>query len=368
MHSLPGCLTREEQPKARPERDGTDGRSQLGVPILVVGAINVDLVVGVSSLPGPGETVVGPDLARHGGGKGANAAVAAARAGASVRLIGAVGADDFGEVALAELRSEGIAVGDVAILEGKSTGVALIVVAANGENQVAVAAGANLGLDATAVRLAVERAGGWARAMIVSTEIAGSAVVAAVEAATRIGVPCVLNPAPVVTEVIGLLGDRPILTPNASECVALAAALDQLRPSTGRSVGARGAVRAVNADHDDVAEAAVLIANRSGAPVVVTLGAEGALIAEAGGELELVGPRPSTVVDTTGAGDTFSGVLATRIGAGESLPAAVRAATAAASLSVSHAGARHGMPGGAAIEMALLEMSEEMSRHPKKKS
>ena len=120
--------------------------------VIVVGAINVDLVVAAPRLPGPGETVVGGGLQTFGGGKGANAAVAAARAGAIVRLIGAVGDDDTGAAALAELRGEGIDVDDVAVLAGESTGVALIVVDDHGENQIAVGAGANAAIDAAHVR------------------------------------------------------------------------------------------------------------------------------------------------------------------------------------------------------------------------
>ncbi|MDQ2725608.1 MAG: PfkB family carbohydrate kinase [Actinomycetota bacterium] len=302
-----------------------------GGEILVVGAINVDLVAAVAHLPGPGETVVGTDLGRYGGGKGANAAVAAAGAGAHVRLIGAVGADDLGEGAMAELRAVGIVVDDVAVIDGQSTGVALIVVDAEGDNQIAVAAGANHAIDASAVGRAIERAGGQAGCVIVSTEIHVSAVVAAVDTATRLGVPCVLNPAPVVPEVVDLLGFGPVLTPNVPECVALAAAVGH-KP---RPVGTTG-----RPGREEVEGAARSIAARSGAPVVVTLGAGGALVVNADGQVEMVAVSPVTVVDTTGAGDTFNGVLGARLGAGDGLMAAVRAATAAASLSVSFAGAR----------------------------
>ena len=115
--------------------------------VLVVGSINVDLVAAVAALPRPGETVIGPAVERHGGGKGANAAVAAARLGARVALIGAVGDDDLGAGALAELRAEGIDVEGVAVLAGVPTGAALIVVDAAGENQIAVGAGANHALE-----------------------------------------------------------------------------------------------------------------------------------------------------------------------------------------------------------------------------
>ena len=126
--------------------------------LLVVGAVNVDLVVATDRLPGPGETVVGPTVTRHGGGKGANAAVAAARAGAGVRYCGAVGSDDMGASALAELRDSGVDVTDVDVLDGVATGMALIVVDPHGENQIAVGAGANAVLDADEVRAAVDRA------------------------------------------------------------------------------------------------------------------------------------------------------------------------------------------------------------------
>lgn len=308
-----------------------------GGEIVVVGAINVDMVAPVPRLPGPGETVVGESLVRYGGGKGANAAVAAARAGAHVRLIGAVGADDLGEGAVAELRREGVVVDDVAVLDGQSTGVALIVVAANGENQIAVAAGANRAIDASEVRRAIKRAGCPLRSVIVSTEIQGPAIAAAVGTATRIGVPCVLNPAPVGPEVVELLRHGPILTPNATECVALAAAVGhRFRPSD----------RTDEPDHAELGEAARSIATRSGAPVVVTLGGDGVLVVNPGGPLEHVAAHRVRVVDTTGAGDTFTGVLGARLGAGDSLMVAVRAATVTASLSVSFAGARGYLPAG----------------------
>ena len=123
--------------------------------VVVVGAVNVDFVVAAERLPGPGETVVGPRVERFGGGKGANAAVAAARAGADVTLIGAVGDDDTGRAALDELRADGVRVDGVAVLDGVPTGVALIVVDAAGENQIAVGAGANAGVERDRVRAAL---------------------------------------------------------------------------------------------------------------------------------------------------------------------------------------------------------------------
>lgn len=160
--------------------------------MIVVGAINVDFVVAANRLPGPGETVVGAGIERHGGGKGANAAVAAARAGATVTLVGAVGAvgaDETGTGALTDLRAQGVEVDHVAVLDTEATGVALVVVDPRGENQIAVGAGANTALTPAWVRAALHDTLLTAGCVLVSTEIAG----AAVEAATAAGVPCVLN-------------------------------------------------------------------------------------------------------------------------------------------------------------------------------
>lgn len=292
--------------------------------VLVVGAVNVDMVVAAPRLPGPGETVVGDGVRRFGGGKGANAAVAAARAGAPTTLVGAVGDDDLGAAALAELRADGVDVAGVVVLAGAATGVALIVVDPAGENQIAVGAGAN-----ALVPPLPEVAAGTG-CVLVSTEIAGDAVLAAVRAAASAGVACVLNPAPVTDAVLAALDAGPILTPNRSECLDLAARL-----------GAPG---------PDVEAAARAVGKRTGAPVVVTLGGDGALVVDSG--VEHVPARPGPVRDTTGAGDTFNGVLATRLAAGDGLAEAVRTAVLAASLSVAQVGARSGMPTAEAIDAA----------------
>jgi ribokinase len=305
----------------------------VGGRVVVVGAVNVDLVVTAERLPGPGETVVGPGMVRHGGGKGANAAVAAARAGAAVSLVGAVGDDDMGRAALDELRAEGVDVGGVAVLDGVATGVALIVVDAAGENQIAVGAGANARVDRDRVRAALVDALPDTGCVLVSTEIPVDVVAMAVEMTTAVDVACVLNPAPVLPGLAGLLVPRPgrhgpLLTPNVGELAALAGP----GPTGVRAVG---------------------LAARTGAPVVVTLGGEGALVVGPGGGVEHLPPQPATVRDTTGAGDTFNGVLAAHLAGGATLADAARAANAAAALSVGQAGARAGMPTAAAVAAAL---------------
>src|SRR5215207_6042533 len=184
--------------------------------VYVIGSVNLDLVVRLATLPGPGETVTGGTFERHGGGKSANQAVAAARHGATVRMIGAVGDDDLGEEAVAQLEAERIDVSAVQRL-ATPTGVALIAVDAHGENQIAVASGAR-----------AERAAG-------------------------LGV--VLNPAPARPLPDDVLALSPVLTPNGPEAAALSG-------------------------EDDPKAAARALTARTGAPVVVTVGADGALLAD----------------------------------------------------------------------------------------
>jgi ribokinase len=312
--------------------------------VVVVGAINEDLVAVAPRLPGPGETVVGPGVERHGGGKGANAAVAAARAGGAVELVGAVGADAAGATALDELRAEGIGLTGVVTLDHVPTGMALIVVAPGGENQIAVGAGANSALTADHVRAALSDLLPGAGCVLVSTEISGEAVAAAVQGAAKAGVRCVLNPAPVVPQVLELLAQGPVLTPNATEIEELATMLDGA-PVTGAS----------GLDLSAVSEAARRIITLTGAPVVVTLGGDGALALAPDGWAEHLRPPATTVRDTTGAGDTFNGVLATRLASGDGLAVAVRTAMVAASLSVTRVGARTGMPQAAETDAALRQ-------------
>ena len=291
---------------------------------MVVGSINVDLVVAADHLPRPGETVLGGRFARHFGGKGANQAVAAARAGASVTMVGAVGRDSDGEESLRALSAEGIDVSRVRRID-VPTGVAIIAVAADGENQIVVASGANAEVSVEDATLRDLPAGPGV--LLTSLEIPMPSVVAAVEAAARIGLRSMVNPAPAARLPAEVLSPGPILTPNRDELLAVSGAAD-------------------------VEAGLAMLAAAGATAVVVTLGSAGALLADGVRRVTVPG-LAGAVVDATGAGDTFSGVLAAWLAEGHGLDDAVAAANAAAGLSVTRPGARGGMPTRAEIEAAL---------------
>lgn len=323
--------------------DMPSGTPGIAGRLLIIGAVNIDMVVTAPTLPGPGETVVGQDLQRHGGGKGGNSAVAAARSGAEVRYVGAVGGDEFGLSALAELRSEGVDVTDVTVKDGVATGAALIVVDTAGENQIAVAAGANAAVSAQDVSLALHRADGWPGCVLVSTEIAPEAVIAAVAGAYEKRWRCVLNPAPAVASIRQVLNLSPILTPNQGELM-----------DVYRLIG--------GASEPSVESAAAAVAAHTGAPVIVTRGAAGVLVCAADGTITAIPAHPARhVADTTGAGDTFNGVFAASLAAGQDILSAARHSAVAAALSVESAGARTSMPRTAAIDAALALSADTLA-------
>ena len=283
--------------------------------VIVVGSVNADLVVRVGHLPASGETVTGGSFARHGGGKGANAAVAAARSGAVVSLVAAAGDDDLGEWQLAGLAGEGIDLSTVARIEGASTGVALIVVDEMGENLIAVASGANALLDGPMVDQALRSLEPATGAVcVLGFEVPDEALVAAAGWALEHRVRVIIDPAPARAIPAAVLAARPIFTPNAAEASAL----------TGEGSPER---------------AAPVLRERSGAPVLVTLGARGVLLLDERGARMIPAPR-TNAVDTTGAGDVFAGAVAAALSRGDDLEPAVRWAVVAAALSATQAGAR----------------------------
>ena len=321
-------------------------RSERTPEVLVVGAVHVDLVVTTDRLPGPGDTVLGSELVSLGGGKGANAALAARRNGAKVTLLGAVGADEHAAVGLSDLEVAGVRVDRIEHMADHRTGTALIVVDAAGQNQIAVAPGAGAALSAASIATALDELLADTDCVLVSTEVAAEAVARAVRGAAGAGVTCVLNCAPPTHHVIELFDCGPILSPNQHELVIL----DQL--ATGPADAAAGDAAAAG----DPAAAATRLAGLTQAPVIVTLGGAGALVARPGGGVDHIPAPQVSVRDTTGAGDTFNGVLVAQMAAGLELLDAVRIAVVAASMSVRAAGARAGMPTAEALmeELAMV--------------
>lgn len=296
----------------------------MSAPLLVVlGAVNVDLVVRGVPLPRPGETVLGGSFERHQGGKGGNQAVAAARAlrggpaEGAVRFLGAVGDDPMGAEALEALRTEAVDVSHIFVAPQLATGVALIVVDASGENQIAVAPGANAALTPEHAEAGLDGFGPGS-VLLMSLEVPLDVVRRAAERARELGGTVVLNPAPATAEARALLDVADVITPNQRELSVLGHDAESTRAAHPRL------------------------------RVVLTLGERGA---EIDGSIAVPAPKVRAV-DTTGAGDTVNGVLAAGLLEGRPLEEAARRAVAAASASVTQAGAREGMPGRAEIDSA----------------
>jgi ribokinase len=299
--------------------------------IVVVGSSNTDMVVRVSSLPRPGETVTGGTFFTARGGKGANQAVAAARAGGSVVLIACVGDDALGEETLAALSAEGIAVDDVRRTAGAPTGVALIFVDERGENSIAVAPGANalLAPEQVAPCAALLSPGD---VLLTQLETPLESVRAAVRAASDAGARVILNPAPARDLPDELLVLVSVLTPNEAEAARLA----------GVPVGEEHGLEA----------AATALLRRGVGAVVITLGAAGAYVATTERRETIPGYRVQAR-DTTGAGDVFNGALAVALADQMPLGEAVRFANAAAAISVTRDGAQPAAPRRAEILQLL---------------
>lgn len=298
--------------------------------VVVVGSTNTDMTVRVSRIPAPGETVLGQDFHITAGGKGANQAVAAARAGGSVVFVTALGMDDFGDRAVESLVREGIDVALIRRVPGTS-GVALIVVDDRGENSIAVAAGANRELrpeDAAPLARMLEEGD----VILLQLEIPLATVEAAARLAVKRHARVILNPAPAQMLPDSLLAAVSLLTPNERE-------VEQL---TGVDVR----------DEMALMRAAAALHERGVRDVLITLGARGIFVS-ADGIAELVPGFKVDAVDTTAAGDVFNGSLAVALGEGRSTRDAVRFASAAAALSVTRIGAQASAPSRADIEAFL---------------
>lgn len=283
--------------------------------IVVLGSANLDLVVRQARLPRPGETMFGSDFSTVPGGKGLNQAVAAARAGGDVGFLGAVGSDAFGDQLRRCLHEDGIDTGGLAEV-GAPTGTAHIAVLDGGENAIVVVSGANAAiteLDDDA-KSRIEDA----RYLVAQFERPQELIAEAFVLAHGLGIQTVLTPAPVAPIDHALLSLVDVLIPNAQEACELAGMADET-------------------------DAALALSQTAGL-VVMTRGSRGALVAREGALLLEVPARKVKAVDTTGAGDTFAGVMVAWLASGAALEAALEAATVAASISVTRPGATTSMP------------------------
>ncbi|WP_026360532.1 ribokinase [Amycolatopsis nigrescens] len=278
--------------------------------VLVVGSANADLVVPVNRRPGGGETVLGGDTRVSAGGKGANTAVAAARLGADVALLGAVGDDAYGTLLLDSLRTAGVHTGLVRISE-RPTGIAYITVTPDGENSILVSPGANSALTPSDVG-----ALSGVKVLVASMEIPLETVEHAVRAAAEVGVRALLNLSPVAEVRPETLEALDVLLVNEHEAAWLLGETDS-DPAKLLDLGPRSAV--------------------------VTLGARGALVVERTGSTEVASEKVAAV-DTTGAGDAFAGALAAALAEGATLADAARRAVRVAAFSVTKPGAQPSYP------------------------
>jgi len=287
----------------------------MSVTIGVVGSINLDLVASGAALPTAGETVTGARFAQHPGGKGANQALAARRLGAEVKMVGCVGDDGLAESALALLRQDGVDVVDVMSEIGTSTGVALIAVSPEGENQITVASGANANVSASDVAGLPN-----CDVILCQLEVPVPAIIAAADRAAETSALLAINLAPAIEVPDSVLDRADLLIVNEIEAAFYGDAL-----------------------HHD------------GGLVAVTLGGKGAVLFKQGREIARVPAFNVSAVDTTGAGDTFCGALAVALAEGQPPEQALRFASAAGALAVTRPGAQPSLPWRAQVDALLLE-------------
>ena len=290
-------------------------------PIVVVGSINIDFVATTERIPVAGETVSAADFQIHPGGKGANQAVAVARLGYPVRLIGCLGEDVFGTQIRSHLEKQGVDIAGVKVTKA-ATGVAVIVVSHKGENSIVVAPGANALVTPHYLDVNIEiiRSAGL---VLTQLEIPMESVEYLAEICSHHNVPLILDPAPARELPHNLLKDVDWFTPNETEAAFF----------IGNSSGSR----------DPVSIAKTLL-DKGIKGVVLKMGARGAYLATANGIGETLSPFPAEAVDTTAAGDAFNGAFAMALMMGNGPVESARFAAASAAISVTRAGAQPSMP------------------------
>ncbi len=300
--------------------------------VAVVGSINMDLVVKTAVLPGPGQTVRGRGFSSMPGGKGANQAVAAARLGAEVQMIGKVGSDDFGEHLLMCLNKNQVDTSGVVVAEGVSSGLAIVMVDGRGENSICIVAGANGQMHADDV-LAQEQIISGADVLLLQLELPVPTVLAAIRLARKHGVKTILDPAPAAADTPPELLKVDIITPNHIEA--------------GMMVG-----EPIKDVRSAKTVASALVAYGPEA-VVVTIGEKGAVLVDKSDRIRHFPAPKIRIVDTTAAGDAFTGALAVAIGRDEKLSDAIRYANVAGALACVKFGAQPAMPTRQEVEELL---------------
>jgi ribokinase len=310
--------------------------------VLVVGSINMDLVVRSPRLPRPGETITGHDLREIPGGKGANQAVAAARLGAQVRMIGRVGDDAFGTRLRESLSRHGVDTTHVVHTPGCGSGVAVVAVVDTGENAITVIPGANGQLTPADVADR-EQLFATTDLLLLQLEIPLETVAASVHLARRHGVLTVLDPAPVREPLPADLLAVDLVCPNESEAAAL----------TGLAVD----------DQPGAQRAACRLRELGARQAVVTMGPRGAVMVSAGGEYLSIPPFAVQAVDSTAAGDAFAAALGLQLALGQPHGTAGRFACAAGALAASRPGAQPAMPRRDEVE-ALMAATDQKRGEP----
>jgi ribokinase len=305
--------------------------------IVVVGSINMDLVVRMPRIPRPGETLLEGNFKMFPGGKGANQAVAAARLGAHVTMIGCVGSDSFGQEMQAALAREGIDTTHILTDPDEATGVALIQVDAQGQNSIAVASGANFRLTSADVEKAMQTIGEF-DALVMPLETPLDTIYAAARIASNKGAKIILNPAPAKVLDKDLLELVDVLVPNEYE-IGLLAGIQMQSAS-------------------EIYDAAHTLLSLGANNLMVTMGSKGAILFNEKTIQGMIIPTyPVQVVDTTAAGDCFVGALAVAICEEEPLLVAAEFASAAAALSVTRVGAQPSLPYRKEVEQFMHERS-----------
>ena len=291
--------------------------------IVVVGSANQDHLVRLSSLPAAGETILAKGVASQPGGKGANQAVAAARLGADVVLVGAVGDDKDGSAIVLQLRTEGVNTGEVQVVTTAPTGLAMVYVLDSGENAIVVVPGANAMLEPARVEQVLRRTCEQGSVVVLQAEVPCDVIDVTARVVEEIGARLVLNLAPYVELAADTLAVADPVVVNETEATSLGG-----QPVTDLASGAAAARRLT-----EVARS-----------VVITLGASGAVWADRGADGSTPAPEVAEVVDTAGAGDAFVGALASQLADGADLAMAVTFGVAAGSFSVGRAGAQSSYP------------------------